>query len=386
MQLTSIIAAAGLVASTNALLLPPEVLDVENTLANTLPIALGPSTSRTLNVKCPGCSIPILHDGEIRAVNRIPSHLVLDFNIETDTSDHATGGSRLMLNGFELYPNADPFRSTLTASVQLDIKNRRTKRPMRPNSSPNIVQPLGFGIQTTPLSSPEGEELLEMVMIDLDIIEVGNTFIQGIPNIRIQLLKIGSDELLIKDILVDESETKHSNPNNPMANQTECTTILCKWKAMMMEKLASLRVHKGCGGRRPAHTKGQEQATPAVDGGDNIPHREQRHRNWGLLFKNIASHILLPVAIGILAGVAASIIGMMAGTFVVFVWRSVVRRGSSRRHHHRHGHHHKASRHEIAVPDEKSGLMTEEEHDEPPPVYVEEGIIVLDDKKDENVA
>ncbi|KAI0897391.1 hypothetical protein F4806DRAFT_461971 [Annulohypoxylon nitens] len=387
MQLTSIIAAAGLAAyTTNALLLPPEVSEADNHLAATLPVPVSTdfaNDARRLKLKCPGCQVRIPHHKMVKVVNDIPSHLELDFSVESTGS-----ADRLMLNGFELYPNADPFRNSLTAVVRPDVPRRQTKRPTHfKGPQPQPVQTLGFGMQTRPVSNPE--EALELVLIDLDIIEVGEVFVDGIPNVQIKLVKTPTGQLMIGDIETTESETKQ---NNPMDKQKECTTMLCRWKAIVMQKLASLRAHKGCGGHR-AHAGGHAQAKP--DGtvnirplNDNDGHPpSHRERNWGLLVKNIASHILLPVAIGLLAGVAASILGMMVGTFVVFLWRHVARRGSSRRHH-RHSHHHKASHAEAIVHDEKAGLMAhvEEEDDVPPPVYVEEGIVVLDDKKTDNVA
>lgn len=75
---------------------------------------------------------------------------------------------------------------------------------------------------------------------------------------------------------------------------------------------------------------------------------------------------------------------MIAGTIAVFIWRAVARRGHSRRHH-RHSHHHKASHTEAVVNEEKSGLMANREENDAPPAYVEEGVIVIDDKKTENV-
>ncbi|KAI0883681.1 uncharacterized protein GGS22DRAFT_165793 [Annulohypoxylon maeteangense] len=382
MQLTSIIAAAGLAAyTTNALLLPPEISEADNRLASTLPVPVSTAfanDARRLKLKCPGCQVRNPHHMMAEVVNNIPSHLDLEFSVESTGST-----DRLMLNGFELYPNADPFRNSLTAVVRPDVPRRQTKRPMhfKDIQSP---QTLGFGMQTRPISNPE--ESLELVLIDLDIIEVGEVFVDGIPNVQVKLVKTPTGQLMIGDI-----ETTDPKQNNPMDKQEECTTMLCKWKAIIMQKLASLRLNKGCGGHR-AHGKGHDQVKQdgsinvrPQDGNDSQPpaHRE---RNWGLLFKNIASHILLPVAIGLLAGVAASILGMMVGTFVVFLWRLVARRGSSRRHH-RHGHHHKASHSEAVLRDEKSGLMAHvEEDDVLPPVYVEEGIVVLDDKKTDNVA
>ncbi|KAI2464643.1 hypothetical protein F4781DRAFT_412419 [Annulohypoxylon bovei var. microspora] len=385
MQLTSIIAAAGLAAyTTNALLLPPEVSEADNRLATTLPVPISAdfaNDARRLKLKCPGCEVRLPpHHRMTDTAKDVVRYLELDFSIEPTGS-----ADRLMLNGFELYPNADPFRSSLAAVVLLDT-HRKTKRPMHSKGpQPEAAQALGFGMQTRPISSPE-EDSFELVMIDLDIIEVDNVFLDGIPNVQIKLVKTPTGQLMIGDIETTDSEMKQ---HNPMDKQEECTTFLCKWKAIVMQKLASLRLHKGgCGGHR-THAKGSGQAKqdgainvrPSV--GDSHP-PSHRERNWGLLFKNIASHILLPVAIGLLAGVAASILGMMVGTFVVFLWRVVARRGSSRRHH-RHGHHHKASHAEAALHDEKSGLMAHAEEDDVPPVYIEEGIVVLDDKKTENV-
>lgn len=54
-------------------------------------------------------------------------------------------------------------------------------------------------------------------------------------------------------------------------------------------------------------------------------------------------------------------IGMMAGTFVVYLWRVIVRRQSpfARRHSRRRSR--KSSHREAAAAEEKSGLMTEQE-------------------------
>ncbi|KAI1379741.1 hypothetical protein F4677DRAFT_407498 [Hypoxylon crocopeplum] len=394
MQLTSIITAAGLAAFTNALLLPPEISDADNNLVNTLPVPLPApiavderlnipkiAEAQNLKLKCPGCPVRVPHHGKVKIVNDIPSHLELDFSIES--SDDA---DRLMLNGFELYPNADPFRNSLTAAVRPDFLHRQAKRPHHfKGPHPLAIQNLGFGMQTRPVATSE-DDSLELIMVELDIIEVGDVFINGIPNVQIKLVKTPTGKLMIGEVETVESETSQKNP---MDKQEECTTMLCKWKSVMMQKIAALRAHKGCGGR-PAHAKGHDQAKAEDIIGQHLsaPHRDAHHshqRNWGLLFKNIASHILLPVAIGILAGVAASILGMLFGTFVVFLWRLVARRGGSRRHH-RHGRQHKAAHNEAVADDEKSSLMAHEEEVDAPPAYIEEGVVILDDKKTENVA
>ena len=161
--------------------------------------------------------------------------------------------------------------------------------------------------------------------------------------------------------------------------------MFCKWLAMARARLARLRAGKHCGGRRPIHASQESEHAP-VDFEKGHGHHGPKH-SWGHLFKNIATHILLPVAIGILAGVTASIVGMMVGTFLVYLWRTFVRRPSrSRRHHSSRGHSHKAGHRDAAAEDEKSGLMAHQEEIDAPPAYVEEGIVDNNDKKPEDSA
>ncbi|KAI0844306.1 hypothetical protein F5Y00DRAFT_249040 [Daldinia vernicosa] len=382
MQLNSIITAAGLAALSNALLLPPEISESDKDIISTLPVpvrvgaAIAAVESQNLKLKCPGCPVHIPHHGKVKIVNDIPSHLELDFGIVA--SENA---DRLMLNGFELFPNPDPFRNTLTAAVRPDVLHRQMKK--RPHKKGPKPQTLGFGLQTRPVAKNE-EDALELIEIELDIIEVGDVFVDGIPNVQVNVVKTPTGKLMLGEIKTIDSETAQ---NSPMDKQEECTTLLCKWKAVIMQKLAGLRFHKGCGGR-PAHVKGHDEAKVNDEGKveePQEPHHGHRQKNWGLLFKNIASHILLPVAVGIFAGITACILGMIAGTIAVFIWRAIVRRGHTRRHHHRHGHHHKTSHTEAVVNEEKSGLMANQEEVDAPPAYVEEGVVVIDDKKTENV-
>lgn len=61
------------------------------------------------------------------------------------------------------------------------------------------------------------------------------------------------------------------------------------------------------------------------------PHRPYRHhhRHGGIarFLKGIVMHIFIPVLIGIMVGITASLIGMVAGHVVIFAWRMLFRRG-----------------------------------------------------------
>lgn len=76
-------------------------------------------------------------------------------------------------------------------------------------------------------------------------------------------------------------------------------------------------------------------------------------------------------------------IGIMVGTFVVFLWRLLFRRSYSRSSH-RCRYAHKAAESEDAVDEEKSGLLNESEQAEAPPAYAEAGLAIPEDKKPAN--
>jgi hypothetical protein len=215
----------------------------------------------------------------------------------------------------------------------------------------------------------EADGQFELVEVELQIIEVGVAFIDGIPDVKVKLIKDGEGRLLMSQI--EKSESKKVL-ELPTGGTEQCKTMLCKWIAMAREKLKTL---KGChggavkpavSGDHPHHHPHHHHPPPP--GSWTAPYQE---RHWGKLFKHIGSHILLPVLIGIVAGVSVSLIGMAVGTVLVSLWRAVFRRRSGhRRHHSGHAHHHhKAARKEAALDEEKSGLM---EYQDAPPSYEKE--------------
>jgi hypothetical protein len=293
MQLQSLITAFGLVATTNALLLPPDLPVAENDVITTLPvptridvdiaIAQVPE-SRTLALKCPGC----LRHGP-RHRKEIPSHLKLDFGIES-----ADGADRLIVNGYELYPNPDPLRKALTAPVLPDMFNRNMGVPPRFKGGPNRpqrIQPLGFGMQTQTITTDD-EDDLQLINVEIQIIEVGNVFIEDIPNVQVKLLKTPSGKLAIGNI-----DTIDATANGSVEKQKVCSTMLCRWKTLFFEKLSRVLNLKGCGSRpaRPAHHGGH--------GHSPRPH----HSRLGKVFTVLVMNVLLPIALGLAAGLSAGL-------------------------------------------------------------------------------
>ncbi|KAI1154136.1 hypothetical protein F4825DRAFT_412711 [Nemania diffusa] len=424
MHLHAWIAGVGLMATANAVLLPPDFSIADDTVA-TLPvpteidpdIALSkvPAT-QTVNLRCPGCfQIGRKHQKEI------PSHLKLDFSIES-----TDGAERLALNGYELYPHPDPIRNILWAPVLPDMTSRRVGSPPRFKGGPNRPlrnQPLGFSMQTGAVTTDDDDDDLKLISVDIQIMQVGDVFVDHIPKVQVKLVKTPSGKLAIGtiDTVGVRFEAEHA-----LTAQKECSTTLCRWKALFFDKFSKIFFSKGCGGSPPPSRHGgpppphhsgppplpHHSGPPSLPHHSGLPppppppphhggprphhHHEGEHRHghghghgphhmghshgWAHGVEMVLTRIMFPLLIGIVAGISASIIGMMFGTFVVFVWRTFFRRRSSRSSH-RCRYAHKAAKYESAVDEEKSGLLADQAEAEAPPVYMDSHLAASEDKK-----
>ncbi|KAK3394105.1 hypothetical protein B0H63DRAFT_35773 [Podospora didyma] len=353
MLLKPLTIAAGLLAApAAAFLIPTTVSESDIHIANGIDvIAPEIAENRVVKLDCPGC--PIVVQGSVKSDKS--NHLELAFTIE-----HQLDFDRLLLNGFELYPHADPFHDILAAPQILDRRSNKHDKSTVPahHKGPHHrrpVLPLGFGLQVHP-ATKDAEGVLELVSIDLQIIEVGAVFVDSIPNVEVKLIKAPGNKLLIGNIVT-------GTPQTAVDKQKECTTLMCKWLAIVQDRIKSLKAHRPCHGNKPAPVNGEKPKWQKI-------HHEH---SWRMLFKNIASHILLPVLIGIVAGVSVSLIGMVVGTLIVSLWRTFFRRRSP--HHHRRSHsHHKAAPKEAVVEEEKSGLMSNQAA---PPAYEDDDVKTL---------
>ncbi|KAI0449472.1 hypothetical protein F5B21DRAFT_494224 [Xylaria acuta] len=379
MHLRPFVAGAALVAAASALLLPPDLAIADDDSITTLPVPIevdadvaisNAPQSQTLDLECPGC----LQFGR-KHRKEIPSHLKLHFTVES-----TDGADRLTLNGYELYPNPVPLQHTLTAPVLPNMAERRVGMSPHFRGGPGRAwknQPLGFAMQTGAVATDDDGDL-QLINVELQIIEVGNVFIQRIPNVQVRLVKTPSGKLAIGAI-----ETIGFRGDDTVGRQKECSTRICKWKALFFEKLS--RIFKSCGGPQgppPPHHHGEHGHGHGH--GPHPPHMGHGP-SWGHGLKIFVRRVVFPILIGIMAGISASIIGMIFGTFVVFLWRTFVRRRGSRGSH-RCRYAHKAAGHERAADEEKSGLLDAQEETEAPPAYVEATTIVAEEKKPENEA
>jgi len=326
MLLTPLTVVAGLLAfPTNAFLIPPEVSDADVQVANTIESIVAPvPDSQVVEVACPNC--PVLVQGRrgqpIQLNSKRPTYLELTFSV-----DHLPDHDRLLVNGFELYPSGDPLRETLLAPQIIGRKEKRHDgdhehhkdgmRGHRKGTQQLVPQPqrLGFGLHIGPAQKADDSDF-EVVEVELQIIEVGSTFIDNIPNVKVKLVQDSEGRILMAQIAKGEPKKLIQSPNGDAVE--ECTTMLCQWLAALREKLKNVKgfghCHKGnmAGGMNPAHGGAVEDSQPHPhhpyqDEGAEHWHARYPERRWGKLFKYIAAHILLPVLIGIVAGVSISL-------------------------------------------------------------------------------
>ncbi|KAJ6785148.1 hypothetical protein PWT90_04078 [Aphanocladium album] len=255
------------------------------------------------------------------------TQLRLDFTVEDDT--------KLLLNGFELYPDADPWSGDLQATV---INGHRQPKN----------QKLGYSLAVYPRVTAK-EDSMELIEVDLKIIEVGTRFVDGVPAVKVDLIKAPGGSIAMSTVAIDQ----------PL--ETACTTIWCRAKELADKVWAQVHEMKGCSKSATSELGSEAEYVDLADA--NIPDVEfipeidepamPSREEWRHLMKSIASHIIMPILMGVTAGVAVA--------FLALCIQSMARRLSSVVRGKRSGEPRtgssKALHKEQATADEKAQLM-----------------------------
>jgi hypothetical protein len=356
--------AATLAALTQAFLLPPTISSADKDVVNSLPFdAAAAANGRVLEIECPGCPVEITNiQGETKAAaSEVESALRLNFSLSHKDAD------ALMLNGLQIYP-IDPRSQNLLVPLTADQLVKSSSGTWDYAAHPN----LGYSFSVVHPVHASDDDQLDIVTLHLEINEVSNTFIDGIPSVDIKLLETPSGKLMIGDATVSPARPSASVPAKA---GEECRTVLCKWRAIVADRLSKL---KGCAGRMRPH-QGQTMK-PAADHdnshhhhGHSRPrpyethraHHHHRHNGFAQFIRAIILRVFIPVMIGVVVGVTASAVGMVVGHIAIFTWRALFRRGQSPAYS-------RVQEEEAASEDEghdetKSFLQ----HQDAPPVYEE---------------
>ncbi|EKD12484.1 uncharacterized protein L3040_008191 [Drepanopeziza brunnea f. sp. 'multigermtubi'] len=321
MRVPQLGALAVVVGGVQSFLIPPEISTADADAINTLPAeaVVAGLTSRVIEIQCPGC--PVVTELKGKPDSAQPDS-VLHFNFSTS---HENGVDQVLVNGLQIYP-IDPtmanFLEPLTASQMIKSNGVWTEA-----GTPK----LGFSLSVKhPPSS--GPEFMQTVAIRLEIVEVADKFISGLPAIELNLLETPSGQLMIGN----SSISAPSSPARLTGDDKECSTIACKWRAIVADRLSKMKqgLRKGCAGmRKRPTTKGRPSGHSHPDHKarpDHRPHAPSRHHHqhsFAKFLRGIFLHVFVPVIIGVMVGITAGLIGMVVGHIVIFTWRSLFRSG-----------------------------------------------------------
>lgn len=306
-----------------------------------------------MNLECTNCPLATATGW----VSGVPSKLQLNFSISHNDIE------TLNLNEFQIYP-ARNFVFYPLSALQFAAD------PVGNDAPANLR--LGYELGVKPIAEPEQGQL-ELVAIRLQIIEIGSKFVDGLPSVELKLFKTPLGKLLIGDVQIGPT----TNPGGK-----GCNTAICRLRKIIADKQALIKGIKGCGkttagvsavktfpaGVRPHHGHGHHK-------GQGHGHGYYKHHGYGRIIhflKSIALHVLIPVFIGIIAGFTASMIGMLVGRTVVFIWRTFYRRGQQ-------GAYINVRQDETACVEKGEEAKSFMEHEEQPPVY--DDVIIATDRK-----
>ncbi|PHH72619.1 hypothetical protein CDD82_5894 [Ophiocordyceps australis] len=324
-----------LAAAASAYLVLPPITGVEEAF-NALPIepisawALpAHALQQSISVPCPQCK-----GGD---------KIQLDFSIARS--------SRLVLNGFELYPDVDLWNDDLVASLVGADGHVEQSR-------------LGYSLDVQEGMRDAAQDL-QIVDVDLRVIEVGHQYVDGLPTVHVQLIKGLKEGLSLGKVALKE------------ASEPDCTSMLCRAKAMVGNVMDSIKGidWKGCGSywlATPDDLVQDDQSTqkqseleaPSVDSGilDQQAEEPFRGTEWRPFLTNLASHILMPILLGIAAGIGVAIITMALYNMALRLTLAVKSRRSRGGRCCRKKQ--SSRRHEVDV--EKTGLMADDAQEQLP--------------------
>ena len=320
MRVPRIQAGAALLAVGQAFLLPPVISSADTDIVKSLPFEDAVAIDgRILQIACPGCPLLIKDiEGKIHPTH-IESALRLNFSLAHNDAD------QLLLNDLPIYPLdllSDSFVESLVAPQLVKSPSDTWDYASTPE--------LGYSLRISHPVTKSNLDQLDLILVHLEILEVAGQFVNGVPIIELKLLETPSGKLMIGDAEI----VSQKSPSPELTDDgQECTTIICKWRAIVADKLSKV---KGCNGKksRPnAHVSGARphghgRPRPHDHHRPHRPHRHHhRHGGFARFLRSVLLHVFIPILIGIVVGVTASVLGMVIGNLVIFAWRTLFRRG-----------------------------------------------------------
>lgn len=255
----------------------------------------------------------------------------------------------LTMNGAQIYPPVSVFNkpesyvglSTFQVPSDLDLEQLQAHPELASAQLSVTGYTLGTGKAET--IDESGTELLPMAF---QIFRIEEQSVNP-PRIIINLMKTADGGLSILDI--NSASPTPSVPIESHAEECKDWPLLCKWKAIIADKIELLKhtMHKGkkgpCKGKFRPHGKPPHVSRPPMNVDDEEPsHPEHPHHRphgphhhghhghkWGhhghrhhklMRALHVVMAVLIPIMIGVAFGMAGYLLGMVIGCIIAAIY------------------------------------------------------------------
>ncbi|KAE8154115.1 hypothetical protein BDV25DRAFT_148270 [Aspergillus avenaceus] len=347
MNLRSFLLGSAVALGANALLVVPEAevdaIASEPGFPASHPVEAYAAQQLQVDLFCTECPFRELSDdGIVSWTDGFQTALSLNFSIEDGF---------LLANGRQIFPPPPP---TVITAVQRRLSDDEESKPI----------PLGYAVEMMPLPTPP-EEPIDMVavrftVLDLDghPVPLNTVAISLIHDAEGNVFMINTD---IEDNTPNQGSWRECRGKPNCLKQLLFNRIRALFSAAKARMLGIMGPKPHCG--RPGHSRPPRPHhgpgdMAEFDGHMEHPgrphhHGHHGHHGWERTASRVIRFIVVPAALGVLAGLVASAVGMMVGQMAVFLWHRYRRTG------------HEESL-EQGTTSEKVGLMTETADDLPP--------------------
>ncbi|KAL3495911.1 hypothetical protein BJX62DRAFT_194500 [Aspergillus germanicus] len=334
-------------SSARAMLVVPEVGSDFTTadIAKIQPVEVDAAQQLDVDLLCTGCPFAIQSGDE--------TSLSLKFTIDDGL---------LLANDRQIFPPAPP--AAITA-----VERRRE------DGEESKAIYLGYAVEMMPLPSPP-DEPFDMVEVRFTVLDIDG-YPVPLDTVAITLIHDAEGNLYVAGTNIEDTADRESwrkCGGKPRCLRRYLMHRIRTMFAVAKERLIGMFKGKECGGPRPPfppHPHGDfDQFSPVDENKEphRGPHRhhghhphphyhDKFHKTWEHTLHRVMRFVVVPAILGVLAGLAASAIGMLVGQFAIFMWRRYRRTSKETT--------------EEGSTHEKQGLMTESA-DDLPPAYTDE--------------
>ncbi|KAL4913872.1 hypothetical protein BDW62DRAFT_191644 [Aspergillus aurantiobrunneus] len=346
--------------SAKAMLVVPEVdadsIAIPDDVARLHPLEAQAAQQQQVDLLCTECPFAIQSGDE--------TSLSLKFTIDDGL---------LLANEHQIFPPAPP--SPIAA-----VQHRQDGEESEPI-------PLGYAVEMMPLPSPL-EEPLDMMEVRFTVLDLDG-YPVPLDTIAITLIHDAEGTLYIAGTDIEETADRESW--RKCGGKSKCLRRFLFHRIRSMfaaakERLVGMFKGQGCADAGasphlppppfPPHHHGDFDRFPPSEGpghrghhgphGPHGPHppphfHNKFHKTWERTLHRVMRFIVIPAVLGVLAGLAASAVGMLVGQCAVFMWQRYRRNDR------------KEATEEGSVI-EKQGLMTDSA-DDLPPAYADDEVV-----------